>query len=745
MEPAQVQATVAQHMSQLQTLVTTGQMTPQQAMARYNALQQALQAYHAERAASGAASGAAPGAPSPVPGGAPGVRPWPAAAPGGAPPQAPSWTGAPTPAPEAAAAKPGTPGAPEAGKPPMPPGVPTVEQLHANPAAQQALQLIQRGGLNPTQYSIALAIVRSALGQAPGAAPGAAAPAAPGAGATAGCAAAPAHGPTDASPAARAASVSTPPVATPPVAPDTRASPRASAPPAAPPARDTTYEIAYLPWHTRLGTYGGRDLDRIDRELVPRLAAYTQPRSVHELGTVDVHALTMSLESGLAHEVAYALNTLLILSAGVQAPPTFSVPLAACDRLLDVLLDVLLEHAFARPAADVLADVARAEEARDAEALQAAGVLCEAMPTYCTSIELALQDAAALRTFRRTAPPPHTPAGAAQRAERDADRRVSVALTTLVVLRNVSCDARWWDGDAAPPAATEALGVFSLAEVLQIRKDVLTIVLGVAGEALDLQTHAPLTAATLLDVQRFFVLDADEFEARYGASPLTLERLAAGRDAGGVNVQALMYQVPHHARLALQALSCFALPDANREVLAQLVPSTVLVQLAHALVAMMPVDLADFRRLSSASRLEYVETAATCLFNVVYLAPPAVKYALRDAPGVPRALFRAARRLLQSAPDYARNPYGVLCRRLIETLALLSEGEDVFGSAPLQGMYWPAPGDRDTHAPPGDTSRRRMRSGLLVEEDDAVLDLLIRTPSVEASVADELLALVSVP
>ena len=394
------------------------------------------------------------------------------------------------------------------------------------------------------------------------------------------------------------------------------------------------------------------------------------------------------------------------------------------------------------------------------------------MPTYCTSIELALQDAAALRTFRRTAPPPHTPAGAAQRAERDADRRVSVALTTLVVLRNVSvmadnaaflaqhprflrvvaalaraaqCDARWWDGDAAPPAATEALGVFSLAEVLQIRKDVLTIVLGVAGEALDLQTHAPLTAATLLDVQRFFVLDADEFEARYGASPLTLERLAAGRDAGGVNVQALMYQVPHHARLALQALSCFALPDANREVLAQLVPSTVLVQLAHALVAMMPVDLADFRRLSSASRLEYVETAATCLFNVVYLAPPAVKYALRDAPGVPRALFRAARRLLQSAPDYSRNPYGVLCRRLIETLALLSEGEDVFGSAPLQGMYWPAPGDRDTHAPPGDTSRRRMRSGLLVEEDDAVLDLLIRTPSVEASVADELLALVSVP
>lgn len=312
--------------------------------------------------------------------------------------------------------------------------------------------------------------------------------------------------------------------------------------------------------------------------------------------------------------------------------------------------------------------------------------------------------------------------------------------------RAAQTDARWHggaDGGGGGSGGADGLRLegFSLAEVLQVRKDVLTIVLGLAGEHLDLSVHAPVTGATLFDVQRFFVLDAGEFEARYGASPLALERLASA-PAPSVPVQALLYQVPHHARLALQALSCFALPDVNREALARWVPPAVLVSLAHALLGLLPVEVADFRRLSSASRLEYVETAATCLYNVVYLAPQPVKHAVRDAPGVPRVLFRAARRLLQSAPDYARNPYGVLCRRLLDTLHLLSEGEDVLSAAPLQGMYWPALGDEARAAAPGGAHPKR-RAGLLVDEDDAVLDLLIRTPSVEASVADELLALVS--
>lgn len=805
MEPAQVQAAVNQHMTQLQSMVAANHITPQQAMVQYNALQQALQTYNAEKASAGAQT--APAAPP---------RPFAAQTPWQAPP------------PAEAPAQP----KPEEAKPI--PTAPNMEQLRSNPAAQQALQLIQRGGLNPTQYSIALAIVRSALGQgqdaqgrpqapgapgvvnvppAQGAVPGAQAmptPVAPGmpgmpagpapmmaatpspttAGIPGSMAApavppapvvgppvpgAPARTPT---PGASVAASGTPaPAGTPstpgvstgtpvppspmtglgasavPVAP-TPTTPAAAAPTPSPaPAKTepTTYKIEYLPWHTNLVTYGGRDLDRIDRELVPRLAAYAQPRGVHELGTVDIYGLTMSLESRLSFEMAYAVNTLLILSAGVNAPPSFQVPLASCDRLLDVLLDVLVENALGLAPRDADAHLAAAAEAEDAAALRSYGVLSETMPTYCASIDLALQDAGELRTFRR-AP---TPA-----AEAEADRRVSLALSILVILRNVSMmpdnvaflaqHPRFLPALAALGRAAQndvrwgaehdtSLAAFSLAEVLQIRKDLLTILLGLAGEHLALDEHAPITMATWLDLLRFFVLDANEFEARYGAPPLALERLTTIA-APQVNVQALMYQVPHHARFALQALSCFALPDANRESIAKYVPGPVLAQLAHALIAMMPVELTDFRRLSSASRLEYTETAATCLFHLVYLVPPTVKVAVRDTPGVPAILFRAAKRLLQSAPDYTRNPYGVLCRRLLDTLKLLSDGEDLFCNAPLQGMYWPAHDAQEAHAGDG---QPKMRTGLLLDQDEAVLDILIRTPSVEESVADELLALVS--
>ena len=57
----------------------------------------------------------------------------------------------------------------------------------------------------------------------------------------------------------------------------------------------TRYEIEYIPTNIRLSTFGGRDLNRLDEELAPRLAQCAGTRGVHELGVVDVHALILSL------------------------------------------------------------------------------------------------------------------------------------------------------------------------------------------------------------------------------------------------------------------------------------------------------------------------------------------------------------------------------------------------------------------------------------------------------------------
>ena len=96
------------------------------------------------------------------------------------------------------------------------------------------------------------------------------------------------------------------------------------------------------------------------------------------------------------------------------------------------------------------------------------------------------------------------------------------------------------------------------------------------------------------------------------------------------------------------------------------------------------------------------------------------------------------KQLLQNSQDYARNPYGLLCRRLTEIMRLLSDGKDQFGEPALLGMYWPSEetaelGERSGTAP----------SGLLAGQDDTVIDMLTRTTNVDPSMANELLSLVS--
>ncbi|POS85390.1 hypothetical protein EPUL_005022 [Erysiphe pulchra] len=57
--------------------------------------------------------------------------------------------------------------------------------------------------------------------------------------------------------------------------------------------------------------------------------------AVGDLGTIDVHALTMSLQSGIYAEVRLALDTLVCLSV----EPRLQLDLRACEDLVDTLID----------------------------------------------------------------------------------------------------------------------------------------------------------------------------------------------------------------------------------------------------------------------------------------------------------------------------------------------------------------------------------------------------------------------
>ncbi|KAG5951569.1 hypothetical protein E4U53_002778 [Claviceps sorghi] len=105
----------------------------------------------------------------------------------------------------------------------------------------------------------------------------------------------------------------------------------------------------YTPCARELSTYGGVDLHAAN--LLGSELSRWQPvvPSVHELGDVDISALTRSLQCGIHGEVRVALDTLATISSSHN--PAHFLNLRFCDDLVDALvdcaetqLDLLVEH-----------------------------------------------------------------------------------------------------------------------------------------------------------------------------------------------------------------------------------------------------------------------------------------------------------------------------------------------------------------------------------------------------------------
>ncbi|KAI1771089.1 hypothetical protein F4818DRAFT_221328 [Hypoxylon cercidicola] len=100
------------------------------------------------------------------------------------------------------------------------------------------------------------------------------------------------------------------------------------------------------------GFYGGFDLESI-RKLGTDLEKWRpdipQPQ---ELGNIDIHALTKSLQCGIHGEVRLALDTLGSITRAAEYMPALSIDLRACDDLVESLIDCADEQI------DLLADKA---------------------------------------------------------------------------------------------------------------------------------------------------------------------------------------------------------------------------------------------------------------------------------------------------------------------------------------------------------------------------------------------------
>ncbi|BGP12501.1 hypothetical protein JCM10213_006934 [Rhodosporidiobolus nylandii] len=466
---------------------------------------------------------------------------------------------------------------------------------------------------------------------------------------------------------------STPKTATAPL-PDASTSASASSPakpsePLAPPRRKRR-KIEYTPLTRPVDTHGGCDLPLAEQTIL-RAEKARRPRNLHDLGTVDIHSLTMSLRCRLPAEVAYALNALGLIAQSIQLEPNdggVPFPLERCGDLLEELLELLEEMAFGTGDED-------GEEGEPAREEEVERPPFEPPRSYRDLFRLVTEEAGKL------APPPQP-----ERARFEPLPGSDTVLAILNLLRNVSRapenanlfgrQRRVLDVLArvsALPLQQERRSTaryplpVTPAESLAIKKDVLEV-LNTFGLDVRLAEHDEAAQRGVVDLLLFFLRDAEQQGEQLFFDLTSTPSLASRLP------QPTSLAIPPYLELGLSALARVALLDANRAVLARLLPPDDLFSLFSSLVHRLPVTEQDFQLCTFEAGLVHVYHTCLALYNLAFLAPLPVKRRLRDEPRFAKALMRVVKRLAGSAhPERGgEDLFVALAQRCVGTLALLN-------------------------------------------------------------------------
>lgn len=222
----------------------------------------------------------------------------------------------------------------------------------------------------------------------------------------------------------------------------------------------------------------------------------------------------------------------------------------------------------------------------------------------------------------------------------------------------------------SPPATSPSsssphrLPIFSCLDLVNVRKDVLSILANLPGDRylLDQPSLSPRTVRRLIDLLASFIDD--------GAAELLV------LPAPGIRPTSAD-RPPYHVELAVEALSHVSVLDRNRAILARDLSAERILSLWDSLIRLLPLTMDEFR-LQTATREPYhglLERTSLCLFNLAFLAPASVKRRLKASAGV-GVLLRIFKKLYGFTPDWTHNPWQVVCRRVLETLGVLNEGPD---------------------------------------------------------------------
>lgn len=404
------------------------------------------------------------------------------------------------------------------------------------------------------------------------------------------------------------------------------------------------------------------------------------------LGNVDFVTLRLSLQSGLATEVAPVLNSVNILAEACRTASNDTGIIFNQSQMEDVsaLYEALVDHlrdcAFPVVPAPAATTSSEQQQQRSKGKGKASTDRPYAPSTYEDLWLLATQHEIAIKPARKRKQcgslPPSEVVLSIVNCLRTFSFTVNLAPLmakhhkTLDLLLRL-CDfpaastGPLSDADGRPLRSVVAL---SYADLLAVRKDAVVLIAQI-GLQIEVDKLPRRTARQIFDLLLFFLSQPSDVDlpGSFGGSP-------AGRAA------LRMGSYGTYTEAALTALSQVATRDGNRETFGSLASPSQVFDLFDALFQCLPITDEDVQGLLQhpMESIYRFERLALCLYNLAFLAPAEVKNRIRQRPGFARVILTIIGKFqaLSGAGSVAAREFSVFCRRLLELMDILSKSPD---------------------------------------------------------------------
>ncbi|EIW70704.1 hypothetical protein TREMEDRAFT_61215 [Tremella mesenterica DSM 1558] len=556
-------------------------------------------------------------------------------------------------------------------------------------------------------------------------------------------------------------------------------------PPCPPTPKRARYKVEYRPLHFPQPTLAGWD-ERAIVSSFPKHNLHQTPRSVHELGIVDMEAVLMSLRSRLPHQLGYALAVMSMLSMPHPDEGIAGLPLLHLQEIYVEIVDLCCEAAFGEDGYDTWCKSVGDEESRyedltyselermgrdkewgfDTGRCSTGGrtdiILCclnllrnlsmmvenqEVMARYPGIFDLLarITDSRLCRFYssnyasasvQRDKPIPlqlgrllqQDMSTSKDKFESSRHLNGNDLYSTDKPVQTCDADEGTEQKDSKSSHSSNnrpsdrSSRPFSILELARVRREVISIL-----SNLSLSFYLPSLS---------FSSTKTIFKLLSSSLPKTLDPTTLHNPLYGppIPLSVVPPSMTPSTYKTLEALCKLTHRDSNREILSRL-PSNELISLFETLIKLLPISRRQEESLKyHEDFIAHFETLSLCLYSIAFLSPLSVRAKMREIKGVIPILLRVISFTgnTRGTTDWRNNPLGILCRRLVETLSVLNgtvspafnEEKMGFGAGGVDGKGWKF-------------ASRPVESGWLAGHGDE-LDWVVGVKGVDGVVLSEL-------